>query len=186
MKGKIKKNITVKTVSKMRNFADGSSDIRIDSKNTMLWESNIAEIRREFEGSTSFDPTLSGDEYDVIEYGTDGVYTENEKYIEISYYENDELGLEHVKSSIRFSKSNPRKADLIRIGSNPTSLIFDLDVPRRICSYALDEMAFEICVCTNDVRISHNDHGGKIYLDYFIEIHGSRAVHNIYTLEYKF
>ena len=125
-------------------------------------------------------------EYETTEYGTEGIYRETDGYIRISYDENAELGMEGISSTIIIDKNNERKIDLIRDGSMPGSLIFDLDSPRRLCSYTAFGGTFEMCVCTNDIKIEFSQTGGKIFLDYFIEIRGARSMHNIFTLTFRF
>ena len=122
---------------------------------------------------------------EVIEYSTEGTLTINEKTVEIAYSENEDLGMSGIQSTLRFKKSLPTMVNLIRSGSAPTSLIFDKQFPRRNCMYSIGGMSFDFCICTNDVINTFDENGGKIVLDYEIEIHGMKTEHNVFTIEYR-
>ncbi len=122
---------------------------------------------------------------EIIEYSTEGTLTINGKTVEIAYSENEDLGMSGIKSTLRFKKNLPTMVNLIRSGSAPTSLIFDKQFPRRNCMYSIGGMSFDFCICTNDVINIFGEDGGKIILDYEIEIHGMKTEHNVFTIEYK-
>ena len=52
-------------------------------------------------------------------------------------------------------------------------------------TYCIGNLPFSFCICTNDVKNDFSLTGGKIVLDYDIEMHGIRTEHNVYTLEFK-
>lgn len=122
---------------------------------------------------------------EVIEFSTEGVIRSKGDIFEITYKENEELGMSNIESTLRFKKSRPTLVNLIRKGSAPASLVFDSEFPRQNCTYCLGNLPFSFCIVTNDVCNVFDDKGGKITLDYEIEMHGVRTEHNVYTLEYK-
>lgn len=125
-------------------------------------------------------------EYDeCIEFSTDGKLTEKGDVLEITYKENEDLGMSNIESTLRFKKSRPTMVNLIRSESALTSLVFDSHFPRQNCTYCLGNIPFSFCIVTNEVTNIFDDKGGKITLDYIIEMHGMETEHNIYTLEYK-
>lgn len=125
------------------------------------------------------------EEGDIIEFATDAKLKETDSLFELSYIESEDIGLGGVKSILRFKKSNPKTVNLIRRGSAPASLIFNPDVPRRNCSYSLGGFNFDFCICTHNVENTLSSEGGRLILDYDIEIHGIKTEHNVYTLEAK-
>ncbi len=127
-----------------------------------------------------------GQDYDeCIEFSTEGTLREKGDICEITYKENEELGMADVQSTLRFKKSRPNLVNLIRKGSAPASLIFDSEFPRQNCTYCLGNLPFSFCIVTNDIINTFDENGGKIVLDYEIEMHGIRTEHNVYTLHYK-
>ncbi len=128
-------------------------------------------------------------DYDeCIEFSTEGSLNIKNNTVEITYRENESLGMSDIESTLRFKKNRPTMINLIRTGAAPASLMFDTEFPRRNCSYCIGNLPFSFCICTNDVQNSFDEQNfakGKIVLDYEIEMHGVRAEHNIYTLEYK-
>ena len=111
--------------------------------------------------------------------------TESETTVEIAYKENESLGMNGLESRLRFKKNTPQKINLIRSGAAPTSMIFDCTIPRRPCTYSIGGEAFDFVIITNSVVNEKNGSGGKIVLDYVIEIHGVETERNVYTLEYR-
>ncbi len=125
-------------------------------------------------------------EYDeCIEFSTDGILTEKGDTVEITYKEIEELGMNDIESTIRFKKARPNMVNLIRRGAAPASLVFDSNSYRQNCSYNLGDIPFSFCICTNEVENTFDENGGKIFLDYEIEMHGTKTEHNIFTLKYK-
>ena len=125
-------------------------------------------------------------DYDeCIEFSTEGKLTEKGDVCEITYKENEELGMSDIESTLRFKKSRPSLVNLIRSGSSPASLVFDSHFPRQNCTYCIGNLPFSFCIITNEVTNIFNETGGKIILDYEIEMHGIKTEHNVYTLEYK-
>ncbi len=90
-----------------------------------------------------------------------------------------------IESTIRFKKARPNMVNLIRRGAAPASLVFDSNSYRQNCSYNLGDIPFSFCICTNEVENTFDENGGKIFLDYEIEMHGTKTEHNIFTLKYK-
>lgn len=122
---------------------------------------------------------------ECIEFSTEGTLTQKGNVIEITYKENEALGMADIESTLRFKKNRPTMINLIRRGAAPASLLFDTEFPRRNCSYCIGNLPFSFCICTNRVVNTFGEDCGKIVLDYDIEMHGIRTEHNVYTLEYK-
>lgn len=122
---------------------------------------------------------------ECIEFSTDGTLTIKGNVAEITYKENEELGMADIESTLRFKINRPTMINLIRRGAAPASLMFDTEFPRRNCTYCIGNMPFSFCICTNNVINRFSESYGKIVLDYDIEMHGVRTEHNIFTLEFK-
>ncbi|MBE6671046.1 MAG: DUF1934 domain-containing protein [Ruminococcaceae bacterium] len=133
-----------------------------------------------------YTPDKNEKDYDeCVEFSTVGTLTIKDNYVEITYKENEELGMADIESTLRFKKARPTMINLIRRGAAPASLMFDTEFPRRNCSYCLGNLPFSFCICTKNVENHFGESEGKIVLDYEIEMHGVVTEHNIYTLEYK-
>lgn len=126
-----------------------------------------------------------GSDDQTIEFCTDGVLTVKGNTYEITYKENESLGMANVESTLRFKTTRPHMVNLIRRGAAPASLIFDIDAPRRNCTYCLGDLPFDFCVCTNSVTNVFDGSSGKLVLDYEIEFNGVKSEHNVFSLEYK-
>ena len=120
-----------------------------------------------------------------IEFSKTGTLTVKGNIFEITYKENEDLGMADIESTLRFKKDRPTMINLIRRGSAPASLMFDTEFPRRSGSYCLGNIPFSFFICTNDVINTCSENSGKIVLDYEIEMQGMKTEHNIFTLEYK-
>ena len=120
-----------------------------------------------------------------IEFSKTGKLTVKGNIFEITYKENEDLGMSDIESTLRFKKDRPTMINLIRRGASPASLMFDTEFPRRSGSYCLGNIPFSFFICTNDVINTCSETLGKIVLDYEIEMHGTKTEHNIFTLEYK-
>jgi len=122
---------------------------------------------------------------DRVEFYTEGILKIKGDTVEISYKENQELGMAGIESLLRFKKSKPEFVNLLRKGPSQTSLVFNTSVKRCICTYSIGGMSFDICICTNKVENIFEETHGKILLDYGIEMYGSSTEQNIYIIEYK-
>ena len=129
---------------------------------------------------------LANDGYDeCIEFSTEGTLKTKGDTVEITYQENEALGMGDGVSTLRFKKSRPSLSNLIRSGSAPASLVFDSYFPRHNCTYCLGNMPFSFAIITNEIANNFDEFGGSITLDYQIEIHGVITEHNVFTLDYK-
>ena len=180
--------INVSVTSHMTDLIpDPSPERRFDSVTEFApgFESNITGVNDHFDFMRD-SSTYSGEgDTDDVEFGTNGVLTVSETSVEISYRENEQLGMSGIESALRFRKDSPDKVNLIRKGASPTSMIFDNTVRRRLCTYSIGESAFDFVIVTNSVTNDFYGESGRIVLDYVIEIHGVETEHNVYTLEYS-
>ena len=100
-----------------------------------------------------YTPDKKEKDYDeCVEFSTEGTLTIKDNYVEITYKENEELGMADIESTLRFKKSRPTMINLIRRGAAPASLMFDTEFPRRNCSYCLGNLPFSVCICTKNVE----------------------------------
>lgn len=149
-------------------------------KNTPIYEDLSSDTFPDMNNDKAY--TKETDE--VIEFSTEGTVTENKGLFEITYKENESLGMSDIESTLRFKKSNPDLVNLIRSGSSLASFIFDARFPRQNCTYYIDNMPLNFCIITNEVVNTFDEKGGKIILDYEIEMQGIKTEHNKFTLEY--
>ena len=130
------------------------------------------------------DLTDENENIETIEFSKTGTLTVKGNVFEITYKENEDLGMSDIESTLRFKKDRPTMINLIRKGPSATSLMFDTEYPRRSGTYCLGNIPFSFIINTKDVTNTCNENNGKIILDYEIEINGNASEHNVFTLEY--
>ncbi len=180
--------VNVSVVSHMTDLIpDPAPERRFDSVTEFApgYESNITGVNDHFDFMRD-SSTYSGEgDTDDIEFGTNGVLTVTDSTVEIRYRENEQLGMSGIESLLRFRKDSPGMINLIRKGASPTSMIFDGEIRRRLCTYSIGEAAFDFVIITNSVTNEFSNDRGVIKLDYVIEIHGVETEHNVYTLTFS-
>ncbi len=102
--------------------------------------------------------------------------------IKIEYDETEISGMEGSTTSISFEKKNPELVTMLRGGAVYTALVFEA-AKRHICAYETQYMPFELCVYTVKTKNTISRRGGKIILDYFVQIRGASAQRTKMTLE---
>ena len=121
---------------------------------------------------------------DIIELTTEGSFIESDGQIEISYEENEEMGMEDSRTALLLQKNNPYLVSMVRSGKNSASFIFDAKNRRQQCMYNTEFFPIELCVCTNSVYVYTDGMSGKISLDYTIEVRGVKTERNIMIVEF--
>ena len=135
--------------------------------------------------STRYDVSgmLPDGENESVEFVTEGLLRESGGLVSLTYEESREIGMGGVSTTFVFPKNDRKRLSLLRKGFSPVSMVFDLSHPRHICAYTNDDIPLEFCIFTREVKNSvEAGRGGKIYLDYDVEIHGFRAERNRMSL----
>lgn len=105
----------------------------------------------------------------------DGVET-----IEVSYTEDESM--DGTETVLRFAPSRPRSATIVHTGGVISNLICDEGV-RHISVYETPIMPFEIAVYTKKCRGWLSLAGGKLDLDYILELRGADLQRTQLTIE---
>ena len=154
-----------------------SKAIRMKIKSTryemgeLLFSRMSAELAGELE--ISVPEELANGAGEDMEINTDGLLTEENGRIELSYKESELTGMDGSTTAISFSTDTPSLISMVREGSVSTALVFEQGKRHR-CAYNTPYMPFEICVHTLKVdnRLATEK---TIFIDYIIEIRGARA-----------
>ena len=154
-----------------------SKSIRMKIKSTryemgeLLFSRMSAELAGELE--IEIPEEIADGAGEETEINTDGLFTEENGRIELSYKESELTGMEGSTTAISFDAAIPTLVSMVREGSVSTALVFEQGKRHR-CVYNTPYMPFEICVHTLKVdnRLSTDK---TMFIDYIIEIRGARA-----------
>ena len=126
------------------------------------------------EGGIDFSALL-GEMPEPTEMLMEGRLVTNRTRVELIYEESELTGMEGSVTSVGFDRNNPSLISMMRTGPVRTALTFE-EGKRHYCVYNTPYSDFEVCV--RAVRVE-NDllKGGRMVLDYVVEIHGAQAEH---------
>lgn len=89
-----------------------------------------------------------------------------------SYDESTLTGMEGTRTEISFSPESPELIFITRSGNVISTLVLEQN-RRHVCSYQTPMMPFELVVVASTARNTLTPRGGRLDLDYFIEIRGA-------------
>lgn len=160
----------------MQLISERQISVRIHSE---LYESNISLFNEPNMNDTAPAPATPPEPeiFDMVSIAT---YTDDGKYIAISYDESLATGLDGSKTTIFFRKDDPHIVSMLREGAVSTNLVFEQD-KRCHCVYKTPFMPFELCIHTTKITNTLYE-GGFIDLDYVVEIRGAQAERNKFKL----
>ena len=121
-------------------------------------------------------------ESEIMEMTTDAVITDDGERIEIPYEETELTGMDGSRTAVSYKKDDTGLVAMMRDGAVRTALVFE-EGRRNICAYETPFMPFELCICTKKVENTLSFEGGRLYLDYIIEVRGAKAERTKFTLE---
>ncbi len=131
---------------------------------------DIVSKQFKLDGDFFSDPD-DGNKEETIEICSEGVLAlENGKYT-VSYDETELTGMEGAHTTLEFEESTPGVVTMTRSGSASTSMIFK-ENSRCMSTYETGVFPLEMCITTKSVENSLDINGGKIIIDYTVEIHG--------------
>ena len=134
---------------------------------------------QEFDGEQ---PELA--DLDATAFVSEGIMTRENGIIKISYDESQLLGVHGAKTEFSFDEKNHNSLTMIRTASMTTTLIFDSKERRNLCIYDVGPFPFEIMIHTDTLSntVTYAS-GGKIYVEYTLEIKGVQAENSSITLK---
>lgn len=106
-----------------------------------------------------------------IEISTEGVLSLENGKLTLSYDETELTGMEGAHTVLEFEKDDPDTVTMTRSGSASTSMIFK-ENSRCMSTYETGVFPLEMCITTKSVENTLDMDGGKLIIDYTVEIHG--------------
>ena len=117
----------------------------------------------------------------LFDFNTVGYIKDDGDSIEIQYSESDLTGLGRSFTKINISKEPSPKVIISRFGEFNTFLIFE-NGKRHNCAYQDTQSPYQLCVQTHNMKCKMSPTGGQLKLDYILEINGTTAERNRFTL----
>lgn len=129
--------------------------------------------------SLGVDPAAGGapifPDSEKITVATDGVIYFTGGRMELAYTEYlDEEGTVSCDTVVSFDVDDPLTVTVTRTGEVKSALVIEKG-QRHICAYETPFMPFEVCVVARDVVNELTLSGGRLLLDYAVEIKGAAA-----------
>ena len=118
-----------------------------------------------------FTPQNDDEKEEKIEISTEGVLSLEDGKLSVSYDETELTGMEGAHTVLEFTTEEPGTVTMTRSGSASTSMIFK-ENSRCMSTYETGVFPLEMCITTKSVENSLDINGGKIIIDYTVEIHG--------------
>ena len=151
-----------------------------EAANTELFANVIETFGDDVDFSSMFKNEDEGET--LLEMRSYGTLTKKDGRISLFYDETELTGMEGSTTTVSFAEDSPDVVTMLRYGSVSTALVFEQG-KRHICAYETRVMPFEICIQTRTVKNGLTMDGGRIDLDYLVEIHGAKAERTIFSLE---
>lgn len=129
--------------------------------------------------------SLHDENGETIEIVSEGRLTEEDGRIVISYDETELTGMEGATTTVSFLRDAPETLTMLRYGTVSTTLIFE-EGKRYLSAY--DTGIFPLEVCTYTRRVENTVaalQGGKILIDYIVELRGATAEHTVFSCEIR-
>ncbi len=115
---------------------------------------------------------------------TEGKLVCNGSKISIKYSESADMGFEgDTVTILDVDSSDPNVVTMVRTGDGATACRFDSIKNRQICVYEVAGIPLELSIKTNKAKHCMTENGGKIDLDYIIELRGMSAQRNQMEIE---
>lgn len=114
-------------------------------------------------------------EDDVTEFSSEGKYSHTVLGTEILYDESVILGVESVKTRLTVSKDGT--VSIVRNEGNYGNIVIKKE-KRNLCRLYTEYGPLVIGVYGNRVKDELNEHGGKILLDYAIDVNSNHLSRN--------
>lgn len=118
-----------------------------------------------------FTPQNDDEKEEKIEISTEGVLSLEDGKLSVSYDETELTGMEGAHTVLEFTTEEPGAVTMTRSGSASTSMIFK-ENSRCMSTYETGVFPLEMCITTKSVENTLDMNGGKIIIDYTVEIHG--------------
>lgn len=122
-----------------------------------------------------------GNEDDSMSLLTEGRLSQTEDGYQLSYEETELTGMEGTTTT--FQIQGPR-VTLLRMGSVCSQMVFE-EGRRHLSLYSTPYGNLEVGISTSHLRSTINPQGGKLEIDYSIEIDHALAGHNAFRISVR-
>ncbi|MFI3227886.1 MAG: DUF1934 domain-containing protein [Clostridia bacterium] len=118
---------------------------------------------------------------DKISLVTEGAFYKKQNKYYIKYDESALSGIENTKTTL---KIEPDMVTLIRTGANASQMIFKQD-EHHVGLYQTIAGPYTLGVKTKNINNAIHDEGGKLELEYEVELNYQTAGYNTFKIEIK-
>lgn len=123
--------------------------------------------------------TYGSDKPESIELMTRGTMTGRNGKFAISYEETEMTGIPGVTTT--FLIFNPKRIVLTRDGAVQSRMVFEQD-RKNDSLYDLGFGSLMVEVCANQIHVDLDENGGKLAIDYTVEVEQSMSSRNRYEI----
>ena len=113
-------------------------------------------------------------EKNTFEMVANGFLTLTDERVEVEYNETELTGMDGSTTTISFARNDPGVVTMLRCGTVSTALVFE-EEKRHLCAYDTGVLPFELCIYTKSVKNGITEAGGRLELQYLVEIRGAKA-----------
>ncbi len=118
------------------------------------------------------------DEPNRLQFSSDGTLTVTDEQICVSYQESALTEMGNTQTTLIVPRNQSDFMMLNRTGDVSCSLSFSCADSRQHCSYSTPFGPFSFVVNTKKLHADLSPTGGRIHVEYYIELHGVRAEFN--------
>lgn len=147
---------------------------------TLFSELVTALADERYTGSIDFS-SFPAESFEVL---SQGELTREDGRVTLSYRETELTGMEGAVTTLSYAEDAPGIVTMLRYGAVSTALVFEKGRRHR-SAYETGVMPFEICTYATRVQNGLTPRGGRLELDYLIEIRGATAEHTQLTVDIK-
>ncbi len=122
-------------------------------------------------------------EREMISCTVEGRLHSDGEYLRLSYNEREDMGFsDNTSTIVYFKKAEPETVTMVRTGDVSTAIRFSAAEKRQVVSYHTGYFPIEFVMNTNRVVNTLTENGGELFLDYEIEIRGTRTQRTVLRL----
>ncbi|MCY6958760.1 DUF1934 domain-containing protein [Clostridium brassicae] len=122
-----------------------------------------------------------GNESEAIEIVTQGEFYKKENCYYAVYEESELSGMKGTTTTL---KIKPSEFSLIRMGTTNAKMKFKNNV-KNVSMYDTPYGTLELYIDTKKLNIDVNEDGGKVYIDYDMNLEGEKSLKTILNIDIK-
>lgn len=121
---------------------------------------------------------VDDDEPQRLHFTSEGTLTVSDTQYTVSYRESELTELGNTQTTLLIPRDKPDCLVLNRDGDVSCSLSFSCADNRQLCSYTTPFGPFSFVVHTQKLHVDFSETGGKLHVEYYIELRGAQAEFN--------